>query len=180
MDLTRQKGVVAQHRENSNSNLKTLILNDSSVRSIWTYLTASPCYTTNRNTKDTEGQRERDRDRERQRQRQRQRETETDKQTDKQTDRQTETETKTETEKETDRDRDREADTDRQTDAQADRETETDRQETLPYKVKRREKRKKREPGICSSARCHVVSLSPLTSRIVTRMEYFPESPAVT
>ena len=27
--------------------LKTLILKDSSVRSIWTYLTASPCYTTN-------------------------------------------------------------------------------------------------------------------------------------
>ena len=33
------------HRENSNS--KTLILKDSSVRSIWTYLTASPCYSTN-------------------------------------------------------------------------------------------------------------------------------------
>ena len=29
--------------------LKTLILKDSSVRSIWTYLTASPCYTTNTN-----------------------------------------------------------------------------------------------------------------------------------
>ena len=26
---------------------KTLIFNDSSVRSIWAYLTASPCYTTN-------------------------------------------------------------------------------------------------------------------------------------
>ena len=35
--------------ENSNSNLKTLILKDSSVRFIWTYLTASPCYTTNTN-----------------------------------------------------------------------------------------------------------------------------------
>ena len=27
--------------------VKTLILKDSSARSIWTYLTASPCYTTN-------------------------------------------------------------------------------------------------------------------------------------
>ena len=34
-------------RENLNSNSKTLLLKDSSVRSIWTYLTASPCYTTN-------------------------------------------------------------------------------------------------------------------------------------
>ena len=33
----------------SNSNSKTLILKDSSIRSIWTYLTASPCYTTNTN-----------------------------------------------------------------------------------------------------------------------------------
>ena len=31
-------------------NLKTLILKDSSIRSIWTYLTASPCYTTNMTT----------------------------------------------------------------------------------------------------------------------------------
>ena len=38
--------------ENSNSNSKTLILKDSSVRSIWTYLTASPCYTTNTNKHD--------------------------------------------------------------------------------------------------------------------------------
>ena len=29
--------------------MKTLILKDSSVRSIWTYLTGSPCYTTNTN-----------------------------------------------------------------------------------------------------------------------------------
>ena len=29
------------------SNSKTLILKDSSVRSIWPYLTASPCYSTN-------------------------------------------------------------------------------------------------------------------------------------
>ena len=34
-------------RENLNSNSKTLLLKDSSVRSIWTCLTASPCYTTN-------------------------------------------------------------------------------------------------------------------------------------
>ena len=38
-----------RERENSNSNSKTLILKDSSVRSIWTYLTARPCYTTNTN-----------------------------------------------------------------------------------------------------------------------------------
>ena len=37
---------------NSNSNSKTLILKDSSVRSILTYLTASPCYTTNTNKHD--------------------------------------------------------------------------------------------------------------------------------
>ena len=35
-----------------NLNLKTLVLKDSSVRSIWTYLTASPCYTTNTNKHD--------------------------------------------------------------------------------------------------------------------------------
>ena len=32
-------------RDVRNSNLKTLILKDSSVRPIWTYLTPSPCYT---------------------------------------------------------------------------------------------------------------------------------------
>ena len=37
---------------NSNLNSKTLILKDSSVRSIWTYLTASPLYTTNTNKHD--------------------------------------------------------------------------------------------------------------------------------
>ena len=36
-------------QRNSNSNSKTLILKDSSVRSIWTYLTPSPCYTTDTN-----------------------------------------------------------------------------------------------------------------------------------
>ena len=45
------------------SNSKTLILKDSSVRSIWTYLTASPCYTTNTNKHD-ERERERERERE--------------------------------------------------------------------------------------------------------------------
>ena len=35
-----------------NSNSKTLILKDSSVRSIWAYITASPCYTTNTNKHD--------------------------------------------------------------------------------------------------------------------------------
>ena len=39
-------------RETENSNSKTLILKDSSVMSIWTYLTASPCYTTNTNKHD--------------------------------------------------------------------------------------------------------------------------------
>ena len=35
-------------KEDSNSKtLIVIILKDSSVRSIWTYLTASPCYTTN-------------------------------------------------------------------------------------------------------------------------------------
>ena len=37
-------------RERENS--KTLTLKGSSVRSIWTYLTASPCYTTNTNKHD--------------------------------------------------------------------------------------------------------------------------------
>ena len=36
-----------RQREGENSNSKTLILKNSSVRSIWTYGTASPCYTTN-------------------------------------------------------------------------------------------------------------------------------------
>ena len=34
-------------KQQQNSNWKTLILKDSSVRSIQIYLTASPCYTTN-------------------------------------------------------------------------------------------------------------------------------------
>ena len=34
-------------RDRESSNSKSLTLKDSSVRSIWTYLTASPCYTTN-------------------------------------------------------------------------------------------------------------------------------------
>ena len=48
------RGKVRREREElkSNSNSKTLILKDSSVRSIWTYLTASPCYTTNTNKHD--------------------------------------------------------------------------------------------------------------------------------
>ena len=40
-------------KERENSNSKTLILKDISVRSIWTYLTASPCYTTNTNKHDS-------------------------------------------------------------------------------------------------------------------------------
>ena len=41
-----------EEKERESSNSKSLILNDSSVRSIWTYLTASPCYTTNTNMQD--------------------------------------------------------------------------------------------------------------------------------
>ena len=41
-----------RERERENSNSNTLILKNSSVRSIWTYLTASPCYTTNTNKHD--------------------------------------------------------------------------------------------------------------------------------
>ena len=41
-----------RHREREKSNSKTLILKDSSIRSIWTYLTASPSYTTNTNKHD--------------------------------------------------------------------------------------------------------------------------------
>ena len=37
-----------RERERDNSNSKTLILKDSSVRSVWAYLTASPRYTTER------------------------------------------------------------------------------------------------------------------------------------
>ena len=42
-----------RERERENTNSKTLILKDSSVMSIWTYLTASPCYTTNTNKHNT-------------------------------------------------------------------------------------------------------------------------------
>ena len=38
-----------RQRERENSKSKAVILRDSSVRSIRTYLTASPCYTTNTN-----------------------------------------------------------------------------------------------------------------------------------
>ena len=43
----KERYTLRGERENSNSNSKTLILKDSSIRSIWTYLTASPCYSTN-------------------------------------------------------------------------------------------------------------------------------------
>ena len=48
MDLSNSQ----PERERENSKSKTLILEDSSVRSIWTSLTASPCYTTNPNKHD--------------------------------------------------------------------------------------------------------------------------------
>ena len=38
-----------RERERELETRKLLILKDSSVRSIWTYLTANPCYTTNTN-----------------------------------------------------------------------------------------------------------------------------------
>ena len=49
-ETQRDKSGGGGERENSNS--KSLILKDSSVRSIWTYLTAGPCYTTNTNMHD--------------------------------------------------------------------------------------------------------------------------------
>ena len=72
--------------EGGNSNSKTLIIKDSSVRSIWTCLTASPCYSTNTNKhgyttnryyeRDRQTDRDRETDRMKDRQRQRQREIE--------------------------------------------------------------------------------------------------------
>ena len=43
----REGGREGERGEGENSNWKTLILKDSSVRSICTCLTAGPCYTTN-------------------------------------------------------------------------------------------------------------------------------------
>ena len=49
------------HRR-QNSNSKTSVLKDSSVGSIWTYLTASPCYATNTETeRDRQADRQTDR-----------------------------------------------------------------------------------------------------------------------
>ena len=45
--MSKPKGFVWHAKEDLNS--KSLILKDSSVRSVWTCLTASPCYTTNAN-----------------------------------------------------------------------------------------------------------------------------------
>ena len=42
-DREREREGGGGEREGENSNSKTLIFKDSSVRSIWTYLTASPC-----------------------------------------------------------------------------------------------------------------------------------------
>ena len=39
-----------RERERENSDSKTLILEDSSVRPVWLYPAASPCYTTNTST----------------------------------------------------------------------------------------------------------------------------------
>ena len=38
---------VSECKREKERDSKTLILKDSSIRSIWTYLTARPCYTTN-------------------------------------------------------------------------------------------------------------------------------------
>ena len=59
----RERGRERDRLEGENSNSKTLILKDSSVRFIWTYLTASP---------ERETERERDRQTNRQADRQRQ------------------------------------------------------------------------------------------------------------
>ena len=75
-----------------NSNSKTLILKDSSVRSVWAYLTASPCYNTNINKHDNITNKERDREKQ----------TERDRETD--TERQRQTGTETERERERDGD----------------------------------------------------------------------------
>ena len=51
-----------RERERERENSKPLILKDSSDRSIWTYVTASPCYTTNTNKHDYTTNRERERE----------------------------------------------------------------------------------------------------------------------
>ena len=73
-------------RERDRENSKTLILKASSVRSIWTYLTASPCYTTNTNKHSytTKTDRERDRQTDRDRQTHRDRDRQTDRETQRQ------------------------------------------------------------------------------------------------
>ena len=63
------EGDIAKTRERErerNSISKTSVLKDNSVRSIWTYLTASPCYTTNINMYDYTTNTERGTDRQRQ------------------------------------------------------------------------------------------------------------------
>ena len=103
-----------------NLNPKTLILKDS--RSIWTYPTASPCYTANTNKHDytTNIYYETDTDRQTDRQ--------TGRQAGRQADRDRQTETETETDRQRQTDRDRETDRQTQRDRQTDRETQRDRQ----------------------------------------------------
>ena len=45
----RERRQTDRQTEKEKENSKTLIIKDSSVRSFWTYLTASPCCTTNTN-----------------------------------------------------------------------------------------------------------------------------------
>ena len=52
MSRKKEKRQKRGERKKKKQNSKTLILKDSSVRSIWTYLTASPCCTTNTNKHD--------------------------------------------------------------------------------------------------------------------------------
>ena len=64
-DITTEAEVRERETE-----LENLILKDSSIRSIWTYLTAGPCYTTNsryhnRRSRRSRGEREREGERER-------------------------------------------------------------------------------------------------------------------
>ena len=50
---------VVSMSERTRTRTQTLMLKDSSIRSIWTYLTASPCYTTDTNKHNNTRERER-------------------------------------------------------------------------------------------------------------------------
>ena len=116
-----------------NLNPKTLILKDS--RSIWTYPTASPCYTANTNKHDYTTNIYYETDTDRQTDRQAGRRTETDRQrprprqTDR--DRQTETERQTDRHSETDRQTEKHRETDRNRERQTERSMRVSREESV-------------------------------------------------